>query len=169
MLRNPGCEEGAHQQTRYWEGDEGPFTNTFDNIWPPIGWTAWLLDRRVNDGSPQDQKTGRPEFHTLTVPPFPDPVRLRSGQKFAKLHTFSRTHYAGWLQQVAVVAGRTYRFSVYVHSWYSDCSYKPHSFPLLDDCDTYASDSHDILQVGIGPGGDAQSPLSSEIVWSVPK
>jgi len=102
------------------------------------------------------------------VPPFPDPVRLRSGQKFAKLHTFFRTHYAGWLQQVPVTAERTYRFSIYAHSWYSDCSTEPHTFPLLDDCRTPASDSHDILQVGIGPGGDEQSPLSSEIIWSDP-
>jgi len=168
LLQNSGCEEGAHQKSRYWTPDGGPYFDEFDNIWPPIGWTAWWIDRLVNDGSPPDQKTGRPEFHTLTVPPFPDPVRLRSGEKFAKLHTFFRTHYAGWLQQVPVTASCAYQFSIYAHSWYSGCSTKPHTFPLLVDCRTPASDSHDILQVGIGPGGDEQSPLSDKIIWGEP-
>lgn len=168
LLKNPGCEEGAHQDTRYWVKNDGPHRDRYDNIWPPIGWVAWWIERRINAGSPADQKTGRPEFHTLDCPPFPDPARLHSGTKFAKLHTFFRTHYCGWLQQAPVVAGCTYRFSVYIHSWYSACSTEPHEPPLLDDCSTPARDSHDILQVGIGPGGDDQSPLSSLIVWGAP-
>jgi len=95
-------------------------------------------------------------------------MRLHSGAKFAKLHTFFRTHYCGWLQEVPIVAGTRYRFSAYIHSWYSACSSKPHSIPLLDDCITPASDSHNILQVGIGSGGANQSPLSDQIVWSAP-
>jgi len=169
-LENSGFEEGWHLETTYWTLEGGPFHNQFIEITPPVEWTAWWIEGPLCAGTP-DYRLGRPEVRVIG--PVPDPTRVRSGEQAAKFFTFWRCHQGGLYQQVAVEEGRYYAFSVFAHSWFSNCSTRPHDVPYDYDCVTLLEPpepepgdiwAQDWLSVGIDPTGGTD-PRTSTVEW----
>ena len=156
LLTNSGFEAGTHKATAYWTPAGGPYHDQFNEVNPPEGWTAWWYEG-FPCATAYTFDTGRPEILTFT-----DPGRVHSGTKAVKAFTFWRCHEMGLFQKVDVVTG-TYVFTVYAHSWYSNCSNKPFDPPLDSDCQTPLA-AWNKLKVGIDSGGDID-PHGSSVHW----
>lgn len=163
MLENPSFEGGQWQENRYWEWPwRQVYTGKFNEVRPPIGWTAWWVERMFCPHN-EDFKTGRPEV-TLIFD-YVDPLRLSDGDQAAKWFTFFLCHYGGLYQRVNVQPGR-YQFSIDAHYWYSGCSTQPHGPPLQDDCVTPIGPwDYATIEVGIDPTGGEYYD-SVDTVWS---
>lgn len=148
----------------------------WNTVQVPIGWKGWWLTPN-NDHAARDYYTNHPAncyedapegcvaWHN---PEFRDtkgivlgPSRIRSGTNSVKYFTLWSAHEAGLLQTVAVPAGTTVRFGVYMQAWSSD------NDPREEFPNTYLSAGQTSMhmKVGIDPyGGD--DPWSPNIVWS---
>jgi hypothetical protein len=116
------------------------------------GWIPWW---RSHDPADPDYIIRMPEYKPAD-PDFNDPPRVRTGEAAQQYFTFFSTHEAGFLQQVAVIPGLTYRFQIWGHSWSAH-----------DDDDAYSGpeDGELYQKVGLDPtGGDDWQ--SSTIVWN---
>jgi len=167
LLENPNFEEGQYNDPVIWWTPKGMFEDTFDNIFVPTHYIFGWREGFPEVGDPgSGRKIRRPEASVISLSGgFPDPVRVESGDKAFKAHTFHGTHDMGLMQKVQIEEGAWYEFSMFMHSWYSDCSTKPHDPPLLDDCKTRATDSRDYLLVGIDPYGGLD-PRAGSVIWS---
>jgi hypothetical protein len=115
LLQNPGFEEGWWRKT--FNGQE------FGEIFSPEHWVAFWKEGGPVEHDPHNKTGyGRPEMHVINrEPPFLDPLRIRSGQRSAKLFTFFRIHDAGYYQQVSgVEVGTTLRATGWAHAWSSN-------------------------------------------------
>lgn len=160
ILTNGGFEEGWHGATAYWTPGGGPYYDGFNEIMSPEGWTTWWREGFPCLGT-SDWRTGRPEVRVISGP---DPERIHGGARAVQWFTFWRCHDGGLLQQVEVKPGHYYALSAYAHSWYSQCSTKPHNPPLETDCVTPITWAQDYLSVGIDPTGGTD-PMGSAVVW----
>lgn len=160
LLENGDFEGGWHRATAYWTPEGGPYHTEFGEVAPPAGWTAWWREGFLCAGT-DGYRLGRPEVKVISGP---DAERIRSGEQAVQWFTFWRCHEGGLLQQVAVEPGRYYVFSVYAHSWFSNCSHRPHDPPYDYDCATPIGWAHDWLSVGIDPTGGID-PLGPSVVW----
>jgi len=164
LLANGGMEGGTTQDTLYWTLDGGPYSTQFNEINGPEGWVSWWREGFLCSGT-DDWRTGRPEVKVIST--VPDPERVHSGEQAAQFFTFWHCHSGGLLQQVAVVPGHYYTFSIYAHSWFANCDLKPHyHLPLDYDCDTENPIlwAQDRLSVGIDPTGGID-PLGPNVIW----
>lgn len=159
LLANPGFEEGWHLATTFWTPEGGPFYNQYQEITPPKGWTAWWREGFPCAGG---WLTRRPEVRVISE--IPDAERVRSGEQATQWFTFWGCHSGGLYQQVAVIPGHSYTFSVYAHAWYSRCSNRPHDPPYDTDCKTRIYWAQDWLSVGIDPTGGID-PMGPSVVW----
>ena len=169
-LVNPSFEGGWTRDTRWWTPTSGPNGGSFGEIFTPEGWETWWLEGFPEPGEPDERVTGRPEVKVISLADgFPDATRVRSGDQAVQLFTFWRAHDMGLVQRVAVEPGKTYRFSVYAHAFYSQCSGKwHHPVPLETDCETAIGWAHTWLSVGIDPTTDNadRDPRAGTVVWS---
>lgn len=147
---NPGFEEGWHLETTYWTPQGGPYHDQYMEITPPEGWTAWWREGFSCSGTP-NWKTGRPEVRVISTTP--DPYRVHSGSQATQWFTFWHCHEGGLYQEVTVEAGKYYTLKAFGHSWFSNCSTKPHDPPYDYDCTPPIDWAHDWLSVGIDPTG----------------
>ena len=132
LLVNGGFEDGWHLAAVHWTPEGGPVFDQYQEITPPEKWVAWW-----HEGFPgaDGWLTRRPEVRVISA--IPDAERIRSGEQAVHWFTFWGSHTGGLLQQVAVEEGHFYTFSVYAHSWFSNCDLRPHyRLPLDYDCDT---------------------------------
>lgn len=155
-LDNPGFEGGTHRDTLWWNLEGGPYTTEFGEINPPMGWTAWWIDRT---GCEDGWWNGRPEVRLTS-----HFRRVRSGNQALMLFTFWRCHHAGLFQRIAVMPDERYTFTIYGHSWYSKCDTPYFDTPMDDDCVTPIYWAHDYLSVGIDPTGGID-PRADSVVW----
>lgn len=160
LLTNGGMESGTSRDTIYWTLTGGPFYTHFGEIEGPEGWTAWWREGDLCTGT-DDWRTGRPEVKVISGP---DQARIHSGEQAVQWFTFYRCHDGGLLQQVSVIPGHYYTFSIYGHAWFSRCSSRPHDAPYDTDCATPIFWAQDYLSVGIDPTGGID-PLGPEVVW----
>lgn len=166
LLRNGGFEGGTSRDTLYWTLTGGPYSTQFGEINGPEGWIAWWHEGPPCSGTP-DYRLGRPEVKVISGP---DPERIRSGEQAVKWFTFWHCHRGGLLQRVQVEPGHCYQFSVYAHSWFSNCDLRPHyDLPLDYDCDREDPIlwAQDWLSVGIDPTGGID-PMASTVEWGTP-
>ena len=162
LLVNGGFEGGWHRANVFWTPVGGPYDYyEFGEIAPPERWTAWWREGFPCAGT-DEWLTGRPEVRVITA--VPDSGRVRSGEQAVQWFTFWRCHHGGLFQQVEVEAGRYYDFSIFAHSWFSNCSTKPHDPPLDYDCETPIEWAQSWLRVGIDPTGGTD-PRASTVVW----
>lgn len=161
LLDNGNFEGGRHWETIYWTPEGGPFYDQYQEIAPPIGWTAWWLEGFLCSGTP-DWRTGRPTVRVITT--VPDPERIHGGQQATQWFTFWRCHDGGLLQRVQVEEEHYYTLRAYAHSWYSNCSTRPHDGPYNYDCQTPIDWAWDRLSVGIDPTGGID-PMGPAVVW----
>jgi len=160
LLTNGSFEGGTSRDTIYWTLHGGPFHTQFSEVEGPEGWSTWWREGFLCSGT-SDWRTGRPEVGVISGP---DRARIHSGKQAVQWFTFWRCHSGGLLQQVAVEPGHYYQFSTYAHSWFSNCSHRPHDPPYDYDCMTPIDWVHDWLRVGIDPTGGID-PLGPEVVW----
>ena len=153
---NPDFELGWVPDNFYWTPSGGPYSNVFNEVRTPEGWIGWWYEG-FPCATAYTFVTGRPESLLFT-----DPTRVYSGTQAVKMFTFYRCHEMGLMQHVQVVPGR-YIFSIYAHSWYTNCSTKPFDPPLAKNCKTGLS-AWDKLKVGIDPDGGID-PHASSVVW----
>lgn len=166
LITNESFEKSWHLATTYWTPGGGPFHNQYQEITPPTGWTAWW-----HEGFPCSAGwlTRRPEVRVISA--IPDAARVRSNNQAVQWFTFWGCHSGGLYQQVAAEADHSYTFSLYAHSWFSNCDLKPHyRLPLDYDCDTDDPIlwAQDWLSVGIDPTGGID-PLGPNVVWGTRK
>jgi len=161
LLVNGGFEEGWHLATLFWTPEGGPFDWQYQEIAPPVGWTAWWREDFLCSGT-NDWRTGRPEVRIISATP--DAVRVHSGRQATQWFTYWRCHDGGLLQQVVVEPGHYYTFSIYGHAWFSRCSSRPHDPPYDTDCVTPIFWAQDYLSVGIDPTGGVD-PVASTVEW----
>lgn len=164
ILQNPDFEDGWTRETLYWTLQGGPFTTEFSEVFSPVGWTTWWFQDTPCAGNP-DYNNGRPEAKIIGKSP--DRLRVLSGQKAVQQFTFWRCHKMGLLQQVPAILKARYDLSAFVHSWYSQCSIRPHDPPFEEDCLTLLMWAHDWLSIGIDPYGGLD-PESEDVIWSQP-
>lgn len=164
LLQNGGFEGGTTRDTLYWTLNGGPYSTQFGEINGPEGWVAWWHEGPPCSGT-SDHRMRRPEVKAISV--IPDPERVRSGGKAVQWFTFWGCHKGGLLQQVAVKPGRYYVFSIYAHSWFSNCSHRPHDPPYDYDCKTPIDWAQDWLSVGIDSTGETD-PMASTVEWGTP-
>jgi hypothetical protein len=163
VLINPGFEEGWHLATTYWTLDGGPFHDQFVEITPPAGWTAWWIEGPPCAGTDEHNQR-RPEVRVISE--IPDPARIHSGDQALKFFTFWGCHRGGVYQQVTVEPGKHYTVQAFVHTWFSNCSAKPHyQLPLDYDCKTPILWAQDWLRICIDPQGDID-PTAPSVVCS---
>lgn len=124
----------------------------------PISWQPWWKAQKPGD---QWFENRMPEFKQAC--PSPDPVnpqpcpfmnRVKGGEQAAQYFSHQGSHFAGYLQQVAVPANANLKFSVWGMAWSSD-SHEPVS----------VNPSPVNMRVGIDPTGGTD-PYSANIVWS---
>ena len=161
LIDNGGFEDGWHLETTYWTPEGGPFHNQYQEITPPENWTAWWREGFTCSGTP-DWVTGRPEVRVISA--IPDPKRIHSGEQAVQWFTLWRCHEGGLYQRVAAEVGYYYDFSIFAHSWFSNCSTRPHDPPYDYDCVTPIAWAQDWLSVGIDPTGGID-PLGPAVVW----
>lgn len=163
LLQNGGFEGGTARDTLYWTLEGGPYSEQFNEINGPEGWIPWWHEGPLCTGT-SDHRMRRPEVKVISI--IPDPERVRSGGRAVQWFTFWGCHRGGLLQQVAVEPGRYYVFSIYAHSWFSECDTRPHyRLPLKKNCDTKDPIlwAHDWLRVCIDPTGGID-PLGPAVV-----
>ena len=166
LLVNGDFEGGWHLETAYWTPAGGPFYNQYQEITPPTGWVAWWhgeLPCAVG------WLTRRPEVRVISA--IPDATRIRSDNQAVQWFTFWGCHSGGLLQQVAVTPSHYYDFSIYAHSWFSNCDLKPHyRLPLDYDCNTDDPIlwAQDWLSVCIDPTGGID-PLGPNVICGTRK
>jgi hypothetical protein len=168
-LTNPDFEGDSWNEQMYWDADGGPYYSNYEEINPPIGWTAWWWegiddicgDKPYKIGYPE-YKPGRPEFKVFKD--YMDPRRVYSGTQSSKYFTFWRCQYAGLLQEISIYPSAVYTISAQVQAWYSNCSTKPYDPPLEQDCETEL-DAQLKVRIGVDPTG-GMNPSSLDIVWS---
>lgn len=149
VLMNSGFEEGWWLETTYWTPEGGPFHNQYQEITPPVEWTAWWYEGfRCSD---HYTLQGRPEVRVISKTP--DPTRIHSGDQAVKWCTFWRCHRGGLYQQATVTSGEFYTAQAYGHSWFSDCDDKPHKPPYEKNCLTPILWAHLRLRVCVDPLG----------------
>ena len=108
LLENPGFEadwgEEESHEVIVALPDGAVETRQIGNIFSPPGWTTWFYHDPGNYDQPEVRDTREPN-------------RVYSGNKAILLFTFFRRHLAGFLQQVEVTPGKTYRASALAHAW----------------------------------------------------
>jgi hypothetical protein len=163
---NLGFENSYTSHSAYWwDPTGGPYVTEFAEVNVPLHWVGdWY--EAFQCPATEFWSTGRPEVGLITN--YVDRTRVRSGEQALKVFTFHRCHSAGVHQRFVTVPGQTHRLTAYAHSWYSNCSSRPHaSVCALDwDCDTCIGVDHE-LRVGLDPTGDVD-PYSPFVVWSEP-
>lgn len=166
LLQNGGFEGGWHLETAYWTPGSEVTHDQYQEITPPTGWTAWWYEGFPRAGG---WLTRRPEVRVIST--IPDAARIRSDDQAVQWFTFWGCHSGGLLQQITVTPGHYYDFSIYAHSWFSNCDIKPHyHLPLDYDCDTDDPIlwAQNWLQVCIDPGGGID-PLGPNVVCGTRK
>lgn len=158
VIMNPGFEEGWHRAAAYWTPTGGPYHDEFNEVAPPEGWTAWWREEFLCSGT-SDWRTGRPEVRVIDDS---DPKRIHSGSQATKWFTFWRCHEGGLYQQVTVEAGKYYTLKAFGHSWFSNCSHRPHDAPYDYDCTTPINWAHSWLSVGVDPTGGTDP---ADVLW----
>ena len=149
----------------WWDPSGGPYVTVFAEVNPAIYWAAdWYEGFRCS-GTPV-WMSGRPEVGLISKSV--DAGRVYSGEQALRVFTLHRCHTAGVHQRFQVEPGKVYRLMAYGHSWYSNCSLKPHHTECaLDwDCKSCVSVDHE-LGVGLDPLGGVD-PYSPSVVWSRP-
>jgi LysM repeat protein len=141
LLVDPGFEDGFQVQ--------GASEISVGN-----GWTAWW----IQGGTAQTVEgyLVRPEYKGEDSAVYGS-RRVRSDRFSQKFFSTYSTHDAGLFQVVAVPAGATVRFSVWVETWSSS----------EDDPDNIIGPGNYFVSVGIDPTG-AADPTSPLVVWSEP-
>lgn len=168
VLMNGGFEEGWHLATTYWTPEGGPFHDQYQEITPPEEWTAWWREGFPCAGT-EEHLNRRPEVRIVSRTP--DPARVHSHHQAVKFFTFWGCHRGGLYQQITVEPGKHYAVQAFGHSWFSNCSAKPHyRLPLDYDCDTDDPIlwAQDWLSIGLDPLGGID-PTALSVEWSVPE
>lgn len=160
LVANPSFEGSTGRDVLWWDPSGGPYTTPFGETSSPEDWTVWWHDRQPDVCPPN--VTGRPETGLILA--HQDRLRIRTGEKAAKLFTFWRCHRYGLLQSLQFPPGK-FIFKIYAQAWFSRCSNRPHSPPLEPDCKTPLWWASMRVRVGIDPTG-SQDPSSSSIAWS---
>lgn len=165
LLVNGGFEGGTSRATNRWKvGASAPDHPVLPEVEVPAGWVMWWHDGYPGPGA-ADQTTGQPEVKVVVLPWFQDAKRIRSGNKAVLAFTFWRNHDCGLQQSVSCTRGNRYRFSIFAHSWHSDCDSKPYDPPLAKNCVDPLPESHDWVSVGIDPDGGID-PFGPSVIWS---
>jgi LysM repeat protein len=141
LMVNPGFEGGFQVQ--------GASEISVGN-----GWTAWWIQGGASQTA--DGFLVRPEYKGEDSTIFGS-LRVRSGRYSQKFFSTYSTHDAGLFQVVAVPAGVTVRFSVWVQVWSSS----------EDDPENIVGPGNYFVSVGIDPSG-ATNPTGPAVVWSQP-
>ena len=162
VLINPGFEEGWWLETTFWTLDGGPFHDQFVEITPGVGWTAWWFEGQLCTGT-HDHRQRRPEVRVISKTP--DPARIHSGDQALKFFTFWGCHRGGVYQQVVAKPGKHCTAQVFVQTWLSNCSTRPHDPPYDYDCKTPILWAQDWLRICIDPLGGID-PRASSVVCS---
>ncbi len=147
LIRNAGFEEGQWQKAVYWiwPWHDAIFYEGYQEIRPPVGWTAWWVQGRFCEHN-EEFMTGRPEF-TLIFD-WQDENRVAEGSQAAKAFTFWRCGLFGYYQRVALSSGN-YRFGIRAHTWYTSCSADRYgSVPKDGNCNPLTNE-HMYIWVGI--------------------
>jgi hypothetical protein len=162
---NAGFEEGQWYDARHWIWPwKQAYTEPFKEIRPPVLYTAWWIEGQFCDDIPWWAKsewegpdeitdgyvTKRPEV-TLAFP-LPDPERISDGSQALKWFTFWRCHRGGLLIHMYLPAGQ-WQFSVMAHSWFTNCSKRPHDPPLGYDCQMPIDWANAYIRLGIDSDG----------------
>jgi len=152
MWINGNFEDGWWRKTH--TGQE------YGEIFVPLGWVAFW-----------DEAQGRPEMHAIPDDvPYLDPPRTYTGQQAVQWFTFFRRHAAGIYQRVTgLIPGALYRFSVFVHAWYSqyDDPYKSEWDDNGVRREIHDGDPGMAFYLGVDLTG-AEEPDGETVNWTVP-
>lgn len=153
LLLNPGFEDSTYEQ---FPGH--------GNIKVPLHWKLWFThgERKCTNSEILERQ---PEAGLIGLSV--DPVRVQSGNFAFKAHTYCGCHNMRLYQTVETERGKDYEFSLFMHSWYSNCTARPHDVPYEEDGKTKATYAWSELQVGIDPLG-LDDPESHSIKWTEP-
>lgn len=105
LIKNPGFEKDWGEQSSHlcyvWR-DLHMETREIGNIFTPPDYVTYFYHQPGTWDQPEVRDTRQ---------------RVHSGDKGMLLFTFYRKHEAGFLQQVEVVAGKTYELTAFAHAW----------------------------------------------------
>jgi len=165
LLYNGSFEEGqVHGPLLWWTPEGKHSAEAIDEIAVPAGWTLWWREGFPEPGD-ASRKVARPKAEVISLAAgFPDPKRIKAGDRAYKIVTFYAVHDCGLMQRVKVEAGKDYCFNIFAHSWYTNCSTRPHSPPYDETCKVRLTQSHDWHWVGIDPTG-GEDPNGAGVVW----
>lgn len=165
LVRNPSFEEGTHLGNWFYQDCiDGAWWEHYLPIETALEWEFYFAEGCACASDP-NVVTGRPEANVITS--MPDPLRVRNGLRAFRAFTFWRCH-SFWLQQTVEltptdgVTAYWIEAEAYVHSWYSDCSTRPHDAPYWDDCTTPAGDPFSRSRICVAPTGvfDPRDPAA---------
>ena len=152
------------KETLWWD-PSGVHTTQFNEVNPPIAWTAFWYEGFPCSANPSFMQ-GRPEFRLIDTTI--DLNRIFLGRQAAQIFTFWRCGEHGLLQQLPTTSGLPVTLTAWGHAWFTRCSSKPYSsLPLDFDCTTPITWAHATMRVGIDPTGGTD-PHSPSVVWSSP-
>ena len=109
----------------------------------PNSWMPWW------NHSQNGCNNNKPHYEVEMHPP-----HVQNGSASARYYTGFATHNGGLMQQVNVIAGQTYRFTIYGFAWSTNN-------PVVDSPSTSTS----AMWAGIDPAAGLDG-LASSIVWS---